>query len=313
MIMKKTLPCFVLAALLAASFPASVGAAKKARVLTFAEKKIVGSYRCRSYNVSGGGGGNCRLAPPIVLKADGTYSMSSERGTFSVKKGRLILSKSTLRGPGSITANPATITFRYMYKGWKHIVTYGREATARNLISSEQGVLSQNDDTQEKRVSAAKEESQNKQPVPETVPLELTIIFPESDSTPWVNVISLVPQGYTPASAPYRPESLALQEGRSSTFYASYYGVKEVMTGKVYDVYASSGFESQKVGSVDLTSPMGLVKAVLTVLPVAQSQSAPADTPPVSAPDVSSSQPAASSSASTAPCNPSLPHYAGGC
>lgn len=304
--MKKTLSCFVLAALLAASFPAFVSAAKKVRVLTSAEKKILGSYRCRSYNVSGGGGGNCRLAPPIVLKADGTYSMSSERGTFSLKKGKLFLSKSQLRGPGKVMISPPTITFGYTYKGWKHVVTYARTSTAREVIAEKKPPVQETITNDEKIDRIDQDDMQKKISIPETVPVELTIVFPESSSSSWVNVISLIPQGYTPASAPYRPESLAIQEGRSSTFYASYYGAKEVMTGKVYDVYASSGFDSQKVGSVDLVSPTGLVKAVLTVPSAASS---PASTDVTTSPSavVNSSSPAAT------PCNPGLPHYAGGC
>ena len=44
---------------------------------------IAGTYRCWSYHVSGGAG-NCRIAPSLVLHADGRYEMSSEHGTYRV-------------------------------------------------------------------------------------------------------------------------------------------------------------------------------------------------------------------------------------
>ncbi|MBI4268396.1 hypothetical protein HY627_01005 [Candidatus Uhrbacteria bacterium] len=249
------------------------------RVLTAAEKSIVGTYRCRSYNVSGGGG-TCRLAPPIVLKRDGTYTMSLEKGVFSLKKGKLFLSSSKLRGLGAVTHNPATLSFSYSYRGWKHHVSYMR---------------------------AESPESKKTLAILQTVPVELTLNFPETDgSVAWVNVITLVPQGQTPASASYHPESLAIQEGRTSTIHASFYGAKEVRTGVLYDVYASSGFESRKVGTLDAMRPTGLVTRVISVEPFTSAPARQADSP-ASAPETSSETPAPGS------CNPNLPHYAGGC
>ncbi len=81
-----------------------------------------GHYRCWSYNVSGGGG-SCRLAPPLVLNSDGTYQMSSEKGTYKVQDGKLVLSASKIRGPGKLEGGNR-IVFEYDFKGMHHTVTY---------------------------------------------------------------------------------------------------------------------------------------------------------------------------------------------
>lgn len=93
--------------------------------LVFAKTKssLAGSYRCWSYNVSGGGSGNCRLFAPIVLKGDGTYSISSERGTYKVKGNIITLSKSKLRGAGKII-DGNKIRFEYDYNSKHHTITY---------------------------------------------------------------------------------------------------------------------------------------------------------------------------------------------
>lgn len=83
---------------------------------------VAGRYRCWSYNVSGGGG-SCRMAPPLVLHQDGTYEMSSERGTYAVEGDRVALSKSTIRGAGRLQ-NGNQIVFEYDYRGRRHTVTY---------------------------------------------------------------------------------------------------------------------------------------------------------------------------------------------
>lgn len=81
-----------------------------------------GTYRCWSYNVSGGGG-SCRLAAPIVINADGTYQESSTRGTYRVAGDRIQFSESTIRGPGTL-AGENQIVFEYDYGGRRHNVTY---------------------------------------------------------------------------------------------------------------------------------------------------------------------------------------------
>lgn len=277
---------FTLSAILIA-VPHSVSAAQ--RTLTKAEAALVGSYRCRSYNVSGGGGGNCRLMPPIILKKDGTYSISSERGTFKVKKRKLMLSAGKIRGKGSLSADNKAMSFTYLYRGWKHVIVYAHEGKAILI---------------EKPIS----------PVVSSVPLELTINFPASDgSVAWINVISLVPQGHTLNSAPYRAESLAIQEGRSNTVYASYSGAKEIPTGAVYDVYASSGIDSQKIGTIDLLEPKGPVKSIMNVLSAGSPQAAAPVATPETPASVMPSSPPSERTAAPQSCNPGLPHYAGGC
>lgn len=81
-----------------------------------------GTYRCRSYNVSGGGG-SCKLAPPIVIHPDGRYQESSTRGSYRVSGNRVYFSESTIRGPG-VVSGQNQITFEYDYRGWRHTVTY---------------------------------------------------------------------------------------------------------------------------------------------------------------------------------------------
>ncbi|NJD62773.1 MAG: hypothetical protein FIA93_08635 [Deltaproteobacteria bacterium] len=81
-----------------------------------------GSYRCWQYNVSGGGG-SCRLAPPIVLAPDGTYKESRTEGTYEVKDDTIVFSGSRIRGPGKIV-DGNKIRFEYDYNGFHHTVTY---------------------------------------------------------------------------------------------------------------------------------------------------------------------------------------------
>ncbi len=88
-----------------------------------ATPNIAGHYRCLSYNVSGGGG-SCRLAPPLTLNANGTYGMSSERGTWRVVGDRVHLSGSKIRGPGKLSKDNRII-FEYTHRGWQHTITYG--------------------------------------------------------------------------------------------------------------------------------------------------------------------------------------------
>jgi hypothetical protein len=87
-----------------------------------ATQPIAGTYRCASYNVSGGGG-SCRTFRPLILQPDGTYEYSSTRGSWSARDGRLHLSESTLWGPGEIVGRD-TVRFEYDYRGWRHTVTW---------------------------------------------------------------------------------------------------------------------------------------------------------------------------------------------
>lgn len=81
-----------------------------------------GTYRCASYNVSGGGG-SCRNFQPLILNADGSYRFSSTRGRWSMQGRQLILSESTLWGPGQPVGQDS-IRFEYDYRGWHHVLTW---------------------------------------------------------------------------------------------------------------------------------------------------------------------------------------------
>jgi hypothetical protein len=83
---------------------------------------LPGSYRCLSYNVSGGGG-SCANMPRLTLNPDGAYEYSSTRGRWSLHDGRLVLSASEFWGPGAIVGRD-TVRFEYDYRGWHHVVTW---------------------------------------------------------------------------------------------------------------------------------------------------------------------------------------------
>lgn len=92
---------------------------------TSAGARLAGRYDCWMQNV-GGSGGHCATGtPPIILNADGTYSMSREKGTYTVKGDTVVLSESKLRGPGHLR-DGNKIVFEYDYQGLHHTVTYLR-------------------------------------------------------------------------------------------------------------------------------------------------------------------------------------------
>ncbi|MDP3654413.1 MAG: hypothetical protein Q8R67_22340 [Rhodoferax sp.] len=82
----------------------------------------LGAYRCASFN-AGGAGGRCTSAPPIELRADGSYTESSTTGRYTVRDGQIIFSESTVRGPGELIDDNA-FRFQYTYKGLAHTSTY---------------------------------------------------------------------------------------------------------------------------------------------------------------------------------------------
>lgn len=264
-----------------------------ARTLSKKESKLIGSYRCASYNVSGGGSGNCRLMPTLVLKKNGSYVMSSERGMFRLVNGKLSLSGSKIRGKGEINAQASSIRFQYTYRGWRHVLTYAKESIPTGA-------------SQEIRTSLA---------IPQTIGVELTLAFDREDgSVSYINVITLVPQGDLPVSAPYRPEALALQEGKQ-TLNAFFTDRKEVTTGKVYDIYTSSGTEYRKVGSIDLTkADKPIKKTVIVSFPTVDSSEKETATASFEQANGGKQEQVPAEQQKTGlPCDPSIPHYAGGC
>ena len=87
-----------------------------------AGETVAGKYRCWMMNV-GGRGGRC-TSPPIILRPNGTYEMSKEQGTYTVKGDRLTLSESKIRGAGRLEGN--RIVFQYKHGGLDTTVTYLR-------------------------------------------------------------------------------------------------------------------------------------------------------------------------------------------
>ncbi|MEK7122667.1 MAG: hypothetical protein AAB855_02315 [Patescibacteria group bacterium] len=200
------------------------------------EQTIIGSYRCWQYNVSGGGG-SCRLAPPFTFNADGTYQMSSERGTYTISDNTIILSESQIRGPGEILADGNQIRFEYDYQGQRHTVTYLREGSPSE--GSDAGT-------------------------PATVQVDITVNFSRPDGgVASSNSMSLVPEGYTFDDTPIRYDALASVRDRQIVS-ASFFGNKEVETGKIYEVYTDSGFEKLLVGTLDLRDASGPIEEVFT-------------------------------------------------
>lgn len=196
-----------------------------------ATESIVGLYRCWSHNVAGRGGA-CGLTPALVLKADGTYQMSSEKGTYKVRDGKLILSKSELRGDGVLDGQ-GHIIFQYTYRGLKHRVTYLRSAAA--AAASSGGAASS---------SAVGDGA-----------VDMRIHFPASNkSTSWINTISLQEDGQTD-----RFDCLAHGDGK--TYVDGYF--RKIPRGRVYKVLVGSGFQTRQVGSLDLTGPAGDKKIVI--------------------------------------------------
>lgn len=83
---------------------------------------LSGTYRCSSYDVSGGSG-SCRNMQPIILGTDSTYQMFPERGTYKVDGDRIMLSESPYRGAGQLQ-NGNQIVFEYEHRGLRHTVVY---------------------------------------------------------------------------------------------------------------------------------------------------------------------------------------------
>lgn len=82
---------------------------------------LAGTWRCLSYNVSGGGG-SCHTMPSLLLQADGRYTLGSESGNWLLRDGKLWLSESKLRGLGTLVQGD--LVFEYDYHGWHHVLTY---------------------------------------------------------------------------------------------------------------------------------------------------------------------------------------------
>lgn len=240
---------------------------------------VAGTYRCRSFNV-GGAGRRC-TSPPLVLHPDGTYQMSSERGTYTVEGDQVILSESKIRGPGRLQGGNE-IVFEYEYRGLRHTVAYMRQEGAAIPPPASTGRPER----------------------PARVPVEVTLRFSPSDgSVGWINSASLIPEGGAAG-----PEALARTDGKT-TVEASF---RSVETGRVYTLFVSSGFERRPVGKVDLREAAGPVAVTLDVPPPKQDRNRlirprtdAGPTAPVPAPEK-----APSPSPDAPRCDPNVPRYA---
>jgi len=208
-----------------------------------------GTYRCWSYNVSGSGGGNCRLAPPITLRPDGSYEESATRGTYQLSGERIHFSRSTVRGPGLIVAENQ-ITFEYDYRNWRHTVTYlCQDCNSASVTSS---------------VSSATPAG--------TAPVraEIRLQFPRPDGfMGWVNAAYLIPREHAAAFAasPLRPSNppqgaVPGSAGRSDPQTVSTL-FKRARTEMDYVVFLES--HSQRVAVASVRLPKAALSQPLTV------------------------------------------------
>lgn len=196
---------------------------------TTPSEKIAGTYRCWSFNV-GGSGSRC-TSPPIVLNANGTYTVSSERGRYTLSGDQLVLSESKIRGPGTLSGDRMRMTFEYTSNGLAYTVTY------------------------------LKQEAEAPQSAPRSGPvyLDLTIRFDEPyDGIDGITAVQLVAPGggITYEALAYATDGQTLK----AYFKPSRGGVPG---GAVYHVYLSFVNERVPVGQVDLRNASGEVSRTI--------------------------------------------------
>ncbi|MDP2630102.1 MAG: hypothetical protein Q8P56_01720, partial [Candidatus Uhrbacteria bacterium] len=199
--------------------------------------QVAGSYRCYSYNVSGGGGGDCRLFAPIVLNADGRYYVSSEKGTYAVKGDVITLSESKLRGPGKLVGG-TQIRFEYDYNGWHHTITYLKESGSASTTTTSGS----------------------------EVAVQLILQYPAKDSAlGGIVTVELVPEGQDVKTASYKPTAIAQYDGDKRIIGSFYKATNMPQTGKKYTVYVNTGFAATAVGTLDLTKTTAETTATINV------------------------------------------------
>lgn len=216
---------------------------------------IAGTYRCWQYNVSGGGG-NCRLSPPIILSSDGTYTESSTKGTFTVKSDVITFSESKIRGPGKLLEGNKII-FEYDYNSWHHTVTY---------------LLSENE------TAASQTIPQSSSSTLSTVTVQTILKYPSKESSlGTIGAVLLIPEGDDLKNPKTKYSALAQYDG-DRTIIGSFKGASSTpKTGMKYAVLTSNGSSEQQVGTLDLTNPSSsTIEATITVSsqPVAAQQTA---------------------------------------
>ncbi len=250
-------------------------------------EKISGTYRCWSFNVDGYGG-TCS-SPDIVLKSDGTYSMSSEKGTYEIQGEQIVLSESEIRGPGTFLEGRMQIRFEYNYNEKKYTITYSLRENATTSTPS----------------------------ASPTAPLDLTIVYPSNiDGIDWINVVELRAK-----TANKKPTYQAVAYAENKKTLKAYFKEEknEVQTGLQYDVYTSSGNEELLVGSINVPKSNSLIKLTLnaplppsfspTPEPAEESITVPAPTPetkPTEEPSVLQEEKLPYEGI---PCDPNIPNY----
>ncbi len=260
---------------------------------------MTGTYRCWSYNVQGAGK-SC-TSPPIVLNKDGTYLMSSEKGTFAVDGDTIILSESKIRGPGKILEDGNQLRFEYDYNNWHHVITY--------LKTNWDAAVQENSQTNDGQASSQ---------ATKYVEVSLNIVFPESVSTSGINSASLVSKGETEIAG----EALAY-ESKSHTVTALFRQTATkpgIPAGKIYTVQLSSGFGYWYAGEIDLRDVKDNIELTINYQPE-KTQEKNTDTAQATTTQPTTTQPAQDSGSTSdqqqtqqppanAPkCDPNIPKY----
>lgn len=195
---------------------------------------VPGTYSCWSMNV-GGAGGKC-TSPALVLQKNGRYQVGSEKGTFQVKGTQIILSKSKLRGPGTLSDDGLQIRFQYKYRGLDQVVTYL------------------------KRGGPSPKPAGTKASGP--VFLDLTIKFAEPYSAiDSISAIELVAQDGSDKIV-YEALAYATDDQTLKAYYKP--GRGGVPGGKIYEVRAAG----KKIGEVDLRDAKGEASKIIEGKPI---------------------------------------------
>lgn len=220
-------------------------------------KDMSGSYRCYSYNVSGGGGGDCRLFAPIILNKNGTYSVSSEKGTYTAQGDVMMLSESKLRGTGKILGGNQ-LRFEYDYNGWHHTITYLKEGGSSSS--------SEND---------------------AEIPVQLILEYPVKDSVlGGIATVELVPEGGDVKTDSYKPTAIAQYDGDKRIVGSFYKTSNKPKSGKKYTIYTNTGTGTTAVGTLDLTSATKETTATIKVVLGSVSEAKKSEVVQSNAPDI---------------------------
>lgn len=181
-----------------------------------------------------------------MLRTDGTYQVSSERGTYSVKNDQIILSESKIRGPGRLQ-NGNQIVFEYEYNGWKHTVTY----LCGDCVASDSA------------------KGTAKKPI---VSMDVLVKFPSEYAgyAGWINTASLLPEGENQevfikeGYARERYDALANAEGEYAV--RSYF--RGVPGGRIYTLFVGTGRERRAMATLNLGDADGPVKISINAPPL---------------------------------------------